>query len=163
MLIILGNFVYINHKFRQIKPVIIFTDNALLTQSRFILMESMLLTFSVLGLLFLLKFQESSTILSRLKYSILSASFFTFAFSVKFAGFYSSLLGFLIGCRHIWKQLSDKTISDIRMMFHILFRIIVFTTVPLCIYVGLFYVHFSVLNKAGPHDSIMTSAFQVSN
>lgn len=143
--------------------MIIFTDNALLTQSRFILMESMLLTFSVLGLLFLLKFQESSTILSRLKYSILSASFFTFAFSVKFAGFYSSLLGFLIGCRHIWKQLSDKTISDIRMMFHILFRIIVFTTVPLCIYVGLFYVHFSVLNKAGPHDSIMTSAFQVSN
>lgn len=138
-----------------------FTDNALLTQSRFILMESMLLTFSVLGLLFLLKFQESSAILARLKYSILSASFFTFAFSVKFAGFYSSLLGFVIGCRHLWKQLSDKTISDIRMALLVLFRIIVFTAVPLCIYVGLFYAHFSVLNKAGPHDSIMTSAFQV--
>ncbi len=117
--------------------------------------------FQVLGLVFLLKFQEASTIVSRLKYSILSASFFTFAFSVKFAGFYSSLLGFLIGCRHIWKQLSDKTISDIRMAMHILFRIIVFTTIPLCIYMGIFYVHFSVLNKAGPHDSIMTSAFQV--
>lgn len=121
----------------------------------------MLLTFSVLGLLFLLKFQESATTFSRLKYSILSASFFTFAFSVKFAGFYSALLGFLIGCRHLWKQLSDKNISDIRMTLHIMFRIIVFTTVPLCIYVGLFYAHFSVLNKAGPHDSIMTSAFQV--
>lgn len=121
----------------------------------------MLLTFSVLGLLFLLKFQESSTILGRLKYSILSASFFTFAFSVKFAGFYSSLLGFLIGCRHLWKLLSDKTISDLRMTLHILFRLIVFTTIPLCIYVGLFFAHFSVLNKAGPHDSIMTSAFQV--
>lgn len=124
-------------------------------------MESMLLTFSVLGLLFLLKFQESPSIINRLKYSVLSASFFTFAFSVKFAGFYSSLLGFLIGCRHLWQQLSDKTISDIRMALHILFRIIVFTTIPISIYVGLFYVHFGVLNKAGPHDSIMTSAFQV--
>lgn len=124
-------------------------------------MESMLLTFSVLGLLFLLKFQESSSIFSRLKYSVLSASFFTFAFSVKFAGFYSSTLGFLIGCRHLWKQLSDKTISDFQMAFYVLYRLIVFTTIPLCIYIGLFYVHFTVLNKAGPHDSIMTSAFQV--
>lgn len=121
----------------------------------------MLLTFSILGLLFLLKFQESSTTFSSLKYSILSASFFTFAFSVKFAGFYSSMLGFLIGCRHLWKKLSDKTISDIRMTLHILFRLFVFITIPLCIYIGLFYAHFSVLNKAGPHDSIMTSAFQV--
>lgn len=126
-------------------------------------MESMLLTFSVLGLLFLLKFQESPTIFARLKYSILSASFFTFAFSVKFAGFYTSLLGFLIGCRHLWNQLADKTISDLRMALHILFRLIVFITIPACIYVGLFYAHFSVLNKAGPHDSIMTSAFQVSS
>lgn len=121
----------------------------------------MLLTFSVLGLLFLLKFQESSKFFSRIIYSVLSASFFTLAFSVKFAGFYSSMLGFIIGCRHLWKQLSDKTISDIRMSFHILFRLIVFITVPMCIYTGLFYVHFNILNKAGPHDSIMTSAFQV--
>lgn len=162
VLIILGNkFFYWKLNWVPEDDNFIFTDNALLTQSRFILMESMLLTFSVLGLLFLLKFQESSTAFNRIKYSVLSASFFTFALSVKFAGFYSSLLGFLIGCRHLWKELSDKTISDIRMAFHILFRIIVFTTIPLSIYVGLFYVHFNVLNKAGPHDSIMTSAFQV--
>ncbi|KAJ6648764.1 Protein O-mannosyltransferase 1 [Pseudolycoriella hygida] len=142
--------------------VLIILDNALLTQSRFILMESMLLTFSVLGLLFLLKFQESLTLFARLKYAILSASFYTFAFSVKFAGFYSLLLGFLIGCRHLWKLLSDKTISDIRMFFHILFRIVIFTTIPFCIYVGVFYMHFQILHKAGPHDSIMTSAFQAS-
>lgn len=47
------------------------------------------------------------------------------------------------------------------MGMQISFRFIVFITTPLCTYMGIFYVHFSVLNKAGPHDSIMTSAFQV--
>ena len=34
--------------------------------------------------------------------------------------------------------------------------------IPITIYVGLFYVHLSILTKAGHHDSLMTSAFQAS-
>lgn len=34
--------------------------------------------------------------------------------------------------------------------------------IPLAIYAGLFYIHLGVLYKAGPHDSVMTSAFQAS-
>lgn len=30
------------------------------------------------------------------------------------------------------------------------------------IYLSVFYVHLSILTKAGPHDSVMTSAFQAS-
>ena len=38
----------------------------------------------------------------------------------------------------------------------------VLSIVPITIYVGLFYVHLSILTKAGHHDSLMTSAFQAS-
>lgn len=33
---------------------------------------------------------------------------------------------------------------------------------PLTIYIGVFYAHLTMLPKAGPHDSVMTSAFQAS-
>ncbi|CAG9098391.1 unnamed protein product [Plutella xylostella] len=34
--------------------------------------------------------------------------------------------------------------------------------VPLSVYTGVFYCHLAMLPKAGPHDSVMTSAFQAS-
>ena len=34
--------------------------------------------------------------------------------------------------------------------------------VPVAVYLAVFYVHLSVLTKAGPHDNVMTSAFQAS-
>lgn len=37
-----------------------------------------------------------------------------------------------------------------------------FTIIPICIYLGIFYLHLSTLHRAGPHDSVMTSAFQAS-
>ena len=35
--------------------------------------------------------------------------------------------------------------------------------IPLTIYIGVFYLHLSLLTKAGAHDNLMTSAFQVFN
>jgi len=34
--------------------------------------------------------------------------------------------------------------------------------VPAVIYLTIFYIHLAVLSRAGPHDSVMTSAFQAS-
>ena len=34
--------------------------------------------------------------------------------------------------------------------------------VPALLYLGLFWLHFAVLTKAGTHDALMTSQFQVS-
>ena len=33
--------------------------------------------------------------------------------------------------------------------------------IPAALYIGCFYVHLSLLTKAGVHDALMTSAFQV--
>jgi len=34
--------------------------------------------------------------------------------------------------------------------------------VPLFVYISVFYVHLRILSKTGPHDSLMSSAFQAS-
>lgn len=125
-------------------------------------MESLLLTFSLLGLLFLLKFHESKSFaLSWFAYGILSALFFTFSLSVKYVGFYSWCLGAVTMCRHIWHLLPNKTLSNFQIGCQVLMRSLIFLSVSIGVYLAIFYVHLMILTKAGPHDSIMTSAFQV--
>ena len=48
------------------------------------------------------------------------------------------------------------------MLKHSLARLLCLITVPCMLYVYIFYVHLSLLTKAGPHDNVMTSAFQAS-
>lgn len=92
--------------------LLIVFDNALLTQSRFILMEPMLLAFSVCALLFLLKFLDCKYFsFSWWMNGILSAACYAFAMSVKYVGFYSYVLGGVLIFRHIWYELSDKNVS----------------------------------------------------
>lgn len=39
-------------------------------------------------------------------------------------------------------------------------RVVCLLVVPVLLYVFWFYVHLSVLNRSGPHDQLMSSAFQ---
>lgn len=156
--------------------VLIIFENSLITQSRFILMESMLLTFSLLAILLLLKYQdsyeqyiESQAITDRIEpifwmlcYGILSAICFTCAVCIKFVGIYTCLLGLLIGCSQLWKSIGMRNIPDWAIILQTLFRTIIFSAVSVCVYLLIYKVHLTVLNKAGPHDVIMTSAFQAS-
>src|SRR5207237_139302 len=48
------------------------------------------------------------------------------------------------------------------LVVHFLARFSSLLLIPLAVYILTFYIHLSVLNKAGPHDSVMTSAFQAS-
>lgn len=153
-------FINISDKFNKNKS---FSDNALLTQSRFILMESMLLTFTTLALLFLMKFQQPQlSAVHSIGYGLLSATFFAAALTIKFVGFYACCLGALTMGRHLWQRLPDRTVSNVQIAGQIALRSILFAVLPAAIYVSVFYVHLTVLQRAGPHDSIMTSAFQAS-
>lgn len=59
-------------------------------------------------------------------------------------------------------MVGDRAVSDRKLAGHLLTRILVFITIPVALYVSCFYVHLSLLYKAGPNDNIMTSAFQAS-
>lgn len=48
------------------------------------------------------------------------------------------------------------------LFLHLFARILITGMVLIFVYLGIFYVHLSILTKAGPHDSVMTSAFQAS-
>jgi dolichyl-phosphate-mannose-protein mannosyltransferase len=41
-------------------------------------------------------------------------------------------------------------------------RVLMLACVPVGVYIAVFYAHLSLLTKAGPHDNVMTSAFQAS-
>ncbi|KAJ8982025.1 hypothetical protein NQ317_007735 [Molorchus minor] len=139
-------------------------DNALLTQSRFILMESILLFFSLFGILCFLKFQKQS----QKPYGffwffwlILGSSSLTCALSVKYVGFYSCCLGAAMLTVHFWKLLATN-LSDAQLFLRFCMQSIISIGIAVAVYVSIFYVHLNALYKAGPHDSIMTSAFQAS-
>ncbi|KAH8301257.1 hypothetical protein KR018_009682 [Drosophila ironensis] len=138
-------------------------DNSLLTQSRFVLMESMLLLGSTLGIGCLLRFQRSR--LGSLQWvvsGVAAALFLGAAGVIKYIGYLAlALAGYLL-CRHLWKLLYDAKLSNRQLWMHALSRLLLFVGIPIAVYVGVFYVHLKTLHKAGPHDSIMTSAFQAS-
>ncbi|XP_059608040.1 protein O-mannosyltransferase 1 [Phlebotomus argentipes] len=142
---------------------LIIFDNALLTQSRFILMESILLFFVMLGLVFLVRF-NNARLYSPLwfAYAMLAAFAFTCGVAVKYVGFYSCCLAVFYILRNLWKRLRDKTVSDGKIVLNALVVGTIFTVIPFVVYIGIFYTHLTILHKAGPHDSVMTSAFQAS-
>ncbi|CAB3381622.1 Hypothetical predicted protein [Cloeon dipterum] len=144
---------------------LILFDNALLTQSRFILMEPMLLLFSVFGLYCLLKFircRESPYTFAWFAWLIVGLFSLTAAVCIKFVGLCSLLLGFYVVWRDMWSLVANKNLSIWSLVSQALVRAVVLFAVPVALYLSLFHVHLSILNKAGPHDSVMTSAFQAS-
>lgn len=93
--------------------LLIVFDNALLTQSRFVLMEPMLLLFCTIGLYFLLKFQKTQfPQISWLFYGLAASCVLTFAMCVKYVGFLTfCLAGYLI-LRYFWNLIYDATKSS---------------------------------------------------
>ncbi|XP_017784724.1 PREDICTED: protein O-mannosyltransferase 1 [Nicrophorus vespilloides] len=143
--------------------VLLLLDNAILTQSRFILMESMLLFFSLFGILCILKFRKLDLYsLKWFTWLILAAISLTCALCIKYVGFYSCCLGLAIIARDFWKILGSKQYSDRKLLTRFTIQALVIIIIPALVYLGIFFVHLKVLYKAGPHDSIMTSAFQAS-
>lgn len=147
-----------------VTALLLLFDNGLLTQSRFILMESMIIFFALFGLLCVIKFrQEYENFLSFRWFFWLILSFvsLTCSLSIKYVGFYTCCLAFYILIRDFWKLLGTK-LSDAAIYLRFFIQFGVAAIVPVIVYVTVFYVHLSILYKAGPHDSIMTSAFQAS-
>lgn len=140
-------------------------DNALLTQSRFILMESILIQFLLVGLLCVMKFRkvhDQPFTFAWWIWLILGTMNLTCALCVKYVGFYSLFLALVLIGRDYWNLLSRSEVSNIILWCQLILRIVVLFVIMAAVYLGVFYVHLSVLTKAGPHDSVMTSAFQAS-
>lgn len=51
---------------------------------------------------------------------------------------------------------------QIRVFSHLLARVVALVIIPVLLYLLFFYVHLMLLYRSGPHDQIMSSAFQAS-
>ena len=76
----------------------------------------------------------------------------------------STVISTLCTCfRDFWsRRLGNRSISNLRVFIEFCIESTVLLIVPLTIYVGFFFIHLTILTKAGHHDSLMTSAFQAS-
>ncbi|MDD4988861.1 MAG: phospholipid carrier-dependent glycosyltransferase [Candidatus Pacebacteria bacterium] len=126
--------------------LLIILENSLLVQSRLILIDSMLLLFGFLGLLFYEKYRRSGRILQL----FFSGFFLAGALSTKWTGL--SFLGLVLLCE-VWNILKNKKWQLILHDFCFL------VILPTIFYVSIFAVHFALLPKSGDGDAFMSAGF----
>jgi dolichyl-phosphate-mannose-protein mannosyltransferase len=125
-------------------------DNALLVESRFILMDSMLLLFGLGAIYLYLVARESKRYhLWWLAGAALSAGA---AASIKWTGL--GALG-LIGLLWIWDQPHETRKWRVRVA-----ELLILAIVPVLLYMSVFWMHFQLLPKSGDGDAFMSQRFQ---
>ncbi|XP_023602503.1 protein O-mannosyl-transferase 1 isoform X3 [Myotis lucifugus] len=141
-------------------------ENALITQARLMLLESLLIFFNLLAVLSYLKFSNSQ------KHRPFSPSWWLWltltgvacscAVGIKYMGIFTYLLVLGVAAVHTWHLIGDRALSNVCVLCHVLARAVALVVVPAVTYLLFFYVHLTLLCRSGPHDQIMSSAFQAS-
>ncbi|XP_013883600.1 protein O-mannosyl-transferase 1 [Austrofundulus limnaeus] len=143
--------------------LLLLLENALIVQSRFMLLESVLIFFMLLAFFSYLRFYNApSSSWSRYGWLLLSGVSCAAAVGVKYMGVFSYLLLVGVASVHTWKLIGDRAVSHLSVCVQCVCRFVCLIVVPVLLYVFWFYVHLSLLNRSGPHDQLMSSAFQAS-
>jgi len=133
-----------------------------LAQSRYVLLESMMILLSLLAMLGALKMKRAKPFSTRwLAWLATTVSCMGAAFSVKYLAIYSCWLVFVVVAREWWFRVADRRVTLKQLALEASTMVSAAIFIPLLIYIGSFYAHLALLTKAGSHDSLMTSAFQV--
>lgn len=125
------------------------------------LLESVLIFFLLLSLLSYLKFHNSPSS-SRAGWLLLTGACCACAVGVKYMGLFSYILLLAVAAVHTWQMIGDRALSHGCVLWQCVYRAVCLLAVPMLLYLLCFYVHLSLLYRSGPHDQMMTSAFQAS-
>ncbi len=128
----------------------IILENSILTQSRFILLDSFLLLFGFGALLAYLSWRNSVSKWSLLLAGVLAGA----AVSVKWTGLTFLIIIAAMEIFHLWKDRLSTTRHRLLSLFCCL------VVAPIIIYFGTFVIHFGLLSQSGPGNAFMTPAFQ---
>uniref|UniRef100_A0A671U1H6 Protein O-mannosyl-transferase 1 n=1 Tax=Sparus aurata TaxID=8175 RepID=A0A671U1H6_SPAAU len=144
--------------------LLLLLENSLIVQSRFMLLESVLIFFVLLAFFSYLRFHNTPSSCFRYGWLILSGASCAAAVGVKYMGVFSYLLLLGVASLHTWNLIGDRGVSHIIRQFidYYWFQVVCLLVVPVLLYVFWFYVHLSLLHRSGPHDQLMSSAFQAS-
>lgn len=141
--------------------LLLLLENSLIVQSRFMLLESVLIFFVLLAFFSYLRFRNAP-VGSRSRYGwlLLSGASCGAAVGVKYTGLFSYLLLVGVASVHTWNLIGDRTVGHLSVCVQCVCRIVCLLVVPVLLYVFWFYLHLNLLNLSGPHDQLMSSAFQ---
>ena len=128
-------------------------DNAVLGQSKFILLDIFLLFFGFLSLHLFLKSQKAVSTLKSYLFLAAAATSAIFSASIKWTGLSFLALLFLMALLEALKR------SNIKKFF---LQIAILLIVPFIIYCLVFLTHFSLLSNSGSGDAYMSYSFQQS-
>ncbi|KAG9261871.1 protein O-mannosyl-transferase 1 [Astyanax mexicanus] len=143
--------------------VLLLLENSLIVQSRFMLLESVLIFFLLLAVVSYLRFYNApNNSLCRWLWLILSGASCAFAVGLKYMGLFTYLLLLGLAAVHTWHVIGDKTLSNVSFYCYVVARFLALVVLPVVMYLGFFYVHLTLLYHSGPHDQMMSSAFQAS-
>lgn len=127
-------------------------ENAILVQSHFILVDSMLFFFGFFALALFFFYRNYS----RNPIHLFGAGiFFALSFSVKWTGMSFLTLACIVSLWDLKQRLGEKTLLIKRLA---LLAVALFL-VPLFVYMSVFAVHFSLLPKSGKGDGFMSKSF----
>lgn len=148
---------------RHLLTLIVLVDNAWLTISRFILLDSMLLCFTFATVLGLAQFhQQQHRPFTRdwwVWLAFTGASIGCVS-SVKWVGFFATALVGLYTVEDLWEKFGDLRMPVATYLRHWAARIGCLILLPFTIYALSFKLHFMLLYGSGPGDAQMSSLFQ---
>jgi len=133
-------------------------DNAILAQSKFILLDIFLLFFGILGIYFYLIARNKSANTKYL-FLVLSAIFAACAFSIKWTGISFIALILLLAFIDSLKNFYTERSRSINLKKTAI-KLGILLAVPFLVYFIIFSIHFGLLYKSGQGDAFMSQSFQ---
>ncbi|KOS15054.1 glycosyltransferase family 39 protein [Malassezia pachydermatis] len=152
-----------NWRTKHFFTLMVLLDNGWLTISRFILLDSMLLVFTlcvVLGLVRFHRMQDQPFTRRWWFWLFFTGVSLGCVTSVKMVGLFVMTLVGLYTVEDLWNKLGDLKMPVRTYLRHWCARIVALIFVPLCIYMLSFKLHFAILYKSGSGDAQMSSLFQ---
>ncbi|KAF9364865.1 Protein O-mannosyltransferase 2 [Mortierella sp. NVP85] len=143
--------------------VLVLCDNAYLTISRFILLDSMLLASTCFVVFCLAKFRNErhdSFSLDWWLWLAMTGLAIGLVSSVKWVGLFVTALVGLYTIEDLWDLFGDLAMPKFTYLKHWIARAACLIALPFSVYVASFVLHFTALRNSGPGDAQMSSLFQ---
>eukprot|EP00050_Salpingoeca_kvevrii_P001792 m.179374 g.179374 ORF g.179374 m.179374 type:complete len:744 (+) comp10458_c0_seq5:1397-3628(+) len=143
--------------------VLVAFDNALVTQSRFILLDAIMIFFILASLLAMLEFQrrrEQSFSGPWWGWLLATGVALGCTLSCKFVGVFVVLVVGLYTALDLWDIIGDMKVPSAVLWRHFYARILGLVMVPLAVYVLFFGIHLAVLSSTGPDALYLSPGFQ---
>lgn len=140
-------------------------ESSYVTLGKFILLDSMLLFFTVATVFCFSRFNNFNNKQQEFsrkwwKWLLLTGVSIGCTCSVKMVGLFVTTLVGIYTVVDLWNKLADKSISWGKYLNHWFARIIALIVVPISIFMLSFKIHFDLLYKSGTGDANMSSLFQ---